>query len=72
VRYLRAYLTGLADGWRSPVELVTSTNIDHLVEEGNRWDVHEAQDHGINLGQFLRAGRRSQAHREHGFPLHRR
>jgi hypothetical protein len=54
---LRAWTLGIRDGWNQPIVLSTSTNVDHL------GDVQESLDRGINLGQLLRAGHRSQAAR---------
>lgn len=55
---LTAWVLGIRDGWAQPLDLSTSRNTDHL------GCVQESQDRGINLGQMLRAGRRSQAWRE--------
>ena len=58
-----AYLLGVRDGWRSPFVLSTSVDIDNL-----KGAPLEAFDQGINLGQFLRAGRASETARE-GYPI---
>lgn len=66
-RLLTAWLLGVRDGWRQPYDLSSSTNVDHLDAEGATFhyvcgvDVYYALDCGINLGQILRAGRRSEA-----------
>lgn len=72
-RYLRlgrAVAIGFADGWSQPIELSTSTNVEHLVDPASpEEDVFDLQDRGINLGQIARAGRKSQAWRERWWPL---
>lgn len=69
-RYLVAYYWGFRDGWEQPYELAWSKNIEHLTSD--RHDlmaVQEALDRGINMGQSLRGGRRSQADREGFVPF---
>lgn len=58
---IRAFLLGIRDGWQQPHEVNYSANVEHL--DTGRRDVYEAQDAGINVGQILRAGRRSEAWR---------
>lgn len=69
-RYLRlgcAFALGFLDGWRQPIELSTSRNVGFLMgQEGD--GVRDAQDRGVNVGQVVRAGRRSQAWREGWWP----
>lgn len=66
INRLRAWALGVRDGWRQPLDLSTSTNVDHLNDDHLN-DVQDSQDRGINLGQLLRAGHRSQAARERWF-----
>jgi hypothetical protein len=71
-RRYRAWGFGIRDGWHQPLDLSTSTNVDHLAEqpgEDTDHDVLDALDRGINLGQLLRAGRKSQAWRERWFKV---
>lgn len=64
---LTAWMLGIRDGWEQPLDLSSSTNVDHLDVDGVTFrycgdvTVYDALDAGINLGQILRAGRRSQA-----------
>jgi hypothetical protein len=62
LRRITAWTLGIRDGWREPTDLSTSFNVDQL--DDGYGSAHEAHDRGINLGQLLRAGRQSQAHRE--------
>lgn len=55
LRYLRAYVLGIRDGWNQPFEVSTSYNVDHLYRAGDKKDVHNTHDAGINLGQWLRS-----------------
>lgn len=71
MKYLKAIISGIRDGWREPLALSSSENLDHLVGEDDRWDVRNVGDWGINLGQFLHAGTRSESHIQYGFPLRR-
>ena len=64
---LRAWALGIRDGWQQPLDLSTSANVEHLFGRKGEDGALEAQDRGINLGQLLRAGRKSQAAREHWF-----
>lgn len=62
-----AFLLGVRDGWREPHDLSTSTNVEHLDDEygmGQEW-----LDRGINIGQALRAGHRSQSWQEGFWPF---
>lgn len=76
MKRLRAFFVGLGDGWRQPRYLNTSTNVDHLAKvvrpSFEDWDhsVYDYLDRGINIGQFLRAGRKSQAWQEGYWPFH--
>lgn len=54
-----AYAYGIRDGFEQPYELGSSMNVEHL-----KGDQQEMLDRGVNLGQFLRAGRNSQSYRE--------
>ena len=63
---------GFSDGWSQPHDLSTSTNIDHLRLDGDDersqgWI--ELLDRWINIGQFARAGFRSQPWREGWWPF---
>lgn len=62
---LKAYVLGIRDGWEQPYNLSTSANVEHL----GGWEVQNTLDAGINLGQFLRAGVRSQSFTEYGYPF---
>lgn len=62
-----AFIYGLQDGWRQPTYLSTSRNVDHLFEGSDR--IYEALDSGINIGQLLRAGTRSQTWNEGYWPV---
>ena len=65
IRRLRAWAYGVRDGWQQPHDLSSSRNVEHLfAKDGDEDGILSAQDRGINLGQILRAGRRSQAARE--------
>lgn len=66
IALIKAYLIGVRDGWGSPHSLGMSTNIDHLLDD--YWKVLGVLDSGINLGQFLRAGFKSEAWEE-GYPI---
>ena len=67
---LSVIVAGLKDGWREPYDLSTSTNIDHLDLEDERFlDYIELLDKAINVGQLLRAGRNSQPWREGWWPV---
>ena len=61
-----AFAYGVADGMAQPYELSTSRNVEDL--PGDFWRNQNALDLGINLGQFLRAGRASQSWTE-GYPI---
>lgn len=71
---LKAFVLGVKDGWNQPFELTSSFNVDHLVDDDDFGDsVYESLDRGINFGQFIRAGRASQAWTEgYSIPLIRR
>lgn len=56
---IKAWVSGIADGWRQPYDLSTTLNVEHLDDGTGR--VFDALDRGANLGQLLRAGHRSQA-----------
>lgn len=60
---LRAFLSGVKDGFEQPLLVNSSTNLDHLDGDGEM-DLYESQDRGVNLGQFLRAGTKSEAWNE--------
>lgn len=62
----RAYTTGIRDGFLAPYDASITTNVEHLDHALD--NAQEVYDSGLNLGQFLRAGRASQAVQE-GFPL---
>jgi hypothetical protein len=67
---LGVIVAGLKDGWREPYDLSTSTNIDHLDLEAERFfDYIELLDKAINVGQLLRAGRNSQPWQEGWWPV---
>lgn len=56
-------VAGLTDGWREPYYLSTSTSVP---------DEHqELLDRAINVGQLVRAGRRSQPWIENWWPVNR-
>lgn len=62
---IRTILAGLRDGWTQPHELSTSTNVDD-------WGAkYETLDRAISVGQFLRAGRRSEAWEQRYWPFSR-
>lgn len=63
MKHVKAWMLGIRDGWQQPHDLSTSTNVDHL-DTARDGLVQESLDSGINLGQWLRAGHRSQAARE--------
>lgn len=63
----RVFWSGVRDGFRQPHDLTWSTNVDHV--QGVRWDPQEVLDGGINVGQFLRSGFRSQSWRERFWPF---
>lgn len=56
---LKAFAYGVNDGWHQPTYLSTSWNLDHLPGTGD--DLYNWQDRGINVGQFIRAGFKSEA-----------
>jgi hypothetical protein len=58
IALIRAFLYGVRDGWHQPTYLSTSRNVEHL---GYDDDVYNTQDMGINVGQLLRAGTKSEA-----------
>lgn len=64
-----AVIYGIRDGWRQADYLHTSRNVEHLSEFGRTDEVYNWQDGGINIGQLLRAGRKSQAWRENYWPV---
>lgn len=65
MRRLITFWIGFRDGWAQPWELVWSRNIEHLTDEDYPLPAAlEVLDRGINLGQSLRGGHRSQADRE--------
>jgi hypothetical protein len=66
---LRAFLLGINDGWHQPHHLSTSRNVEHLANQGGTDDVYNTQDMGINIGQLLRAGTKSEAWRLNYWPL---
>lgn len=58
---LAVIVAGLRDGWAEPIELSTSTSVP---------DEHqELLDKAINIGQLIRAGRRSQTYCERYWPF---
>lgn len=67
---MRAFLIGVVDGWEQPHAIDYSRNVDHLCKHdcakkcGHNW-----QDRGINVGQFLRAGFRSESWRLRYWPF---
>lgn len=71
-RYAQAYLLGVLDGFAQPYFLTSSYNVDEFYDEDDKLDIQEIQDRGISLGQFLRAGYKSQASKEFGFGKIRR
>ena len=51
---LKAFTTGVVDGWEQPYELTCGlTFVDNQT-------ANEVYDHGVNLGQFMHAGFKSQ------------
>lgn len=71
MRKLRAFLYGVADGFRQPYEASVTRNVWHLIDAGgSEDDIFGAQDRGVSVGQFFRAGRDSEAARK-GFPIFR-
>lgn len=70
MRNLRAFMLGIRDGWSQPVGLSSSYNVDHL--DDGKAAVHEWLDRGINIGQILRAGRKSEAWQERYWPFTRK
>jgi len=65
MKNLIAYMYGVRDGFHQPYDLGMSFNVDHLSTGKN--NPYGAQDRGINLGQFLRAGRHSEAYTRYGY-----
>jgi hypothetical protein len=66
---LIAFLRGIPDGWRQPYALSTSRNMDDLAEWGDTDDAYNWGDSGINVGQLLRAGTKSEAWSENYWPV---
>lgn len=62
---IKAFGYGLQDGWQQPYELSSNRNTDHL----GGWQIREVGDRGINVGQLVRAGVRSQVWRERMWPV---
>ena len=77
MKELRAFWAGLKDGWRQPYELSTSSNMLYLVNQvfgsdewvEQAWILLEAVDKGASIGQFLRAGTKSESWREGYWPF---
>lgn len=67
----RAFFYGLRDGWEQPYDVSSSRNVDHLVDvsKSTGTDAYEWLDRGINVGQALRAGRKSQSYSERYWPF---
>lgn len=65
---VRAFGYGIIDGWQQPSELNSSRNVDHLCSDDTDSTIFETLDQGINLGQFLRAGFRSESWLR-GYPI---
>lgn len=55
----QAYRHGVQDGFRQPFNLVWTQNVEHLLDA--QPEAQDVLDAGANMGQFLRAGRLSQA-----------
>lgn len=64
-----AFLHGVRDGWQQPHYLSTSRNMEHLEVFGKTSEVYNTQDGGINIGQLLHAGTKSQAWAEGYWPF---
>lgn len=73
LRKLKAEATALAfgirDGWRQPHQVDWSRNVEHLADASDR--VFNIQDLGINLGQFARAGFKSESWTQAFAPFNR-
>ena len=70
----RAFLYGLRDGWEQPYVVNSSRNLDHLYDTypgSAEDDLLDVEDRGINVGQFLRAGRRSESYEQGYWPFKR-
>ena len=55
----KAFWLGVRDGFTQPYEVSSSPNVEYLDNGVN--EVYETLDRGINVGQFIRAGFRSEA-----------
>lgn len=64
---IKVWCAGFRDGWTQPYDLASSTNVDVYddITTDEQWlDLQETLDYGINWGQTLRGGARSQADQE--------
>lgn len=71
---IRAFCYGLRDGWEQPHEVNSSRNLDHLYDTypgAAEDDLLDIEDRGINVGQFLRAGRRAESYVNGYWPFKR-
>jgi len=71
----RAFAYGLRDGWEQPYDVGSSQNLDHLYETypgAAEDDLLDVQDKGINVGQFLRAGRKAESFENRYWPFVRK
>ena len=66
---LRIARAGFGDGWREPHDLSTSTNIDWLLGRDATLQEEIEFERWLNIGQFARAGFRSQPWREGFWPF---
>lgn len=64
-----AFLHGLSDGYAQPTDVTLSRNVDHLYLDDVAFTVYEWQDRGINIGQFLKAGKYSESYLEGMWPF---
>ena len=73
MKLVRAFLYGVRDGWQQPKYLNSSRNVDHLIPEGEsgygKRGVYEWLDKGINIGQLIRAGWKSEAWEQKFWPF---
>lgn len=61
----RAFCYGIRDGWEQPYQVNSSRNLDHLYDTypgAAEDDLLDTEDRGINVGQFLRAGRKAESY----------
>ena len=69
VATVKAFVLGVSDGWVQPYSLSTSWNVSHLFESIGEDAALTWQDRGINIGQFLHAGFKSEAWQRGYFPF---